>query len=69
MTSEWERRLADLWASFDDHGEDEFLQRMEALVAELPADSAVGLYERASAFDSTGHSDLAVLIGEESGRR
>jgi hypothetical protein len=35
MTSEWERRLADLWASFDDHGEDEFLQRMEALVDEL----------------------------------
>ena len=62
MTSEWERRLADLWASFDDHGEDEFLQRMEALVAELPADSAVGLYERASAFDSTGHSDLAVPL-------
>jgi Tetratrico peptide repeat len=28
----------------------------------LPADSAVGLYERASAFDSTGHSDLAVPL-------
>jgi Tetratrico peptide repeat len=62
MTSEWEKRLADLWASLDDHGEDEFVQRMDALVGELPADSAVGLYERASAFDSTGHSDLAVPL-------
>jgi Tetratrico peptide repeat len=62
MTSEWEQRLADLWASFDDHDEDEFVQRMDALVGELPADSAVGLYERASAFDSTGHSDLAVTL-------
>jgi hypothetical protein len=62
MTSEWEQRLADLWASFDDHDEDEFVQRMDALVGELPADSAVGLYERASAFDSTGHSDLAVPL-------
>jgi hypothetical protein len=62
MTSEWEQRLADLWASFDDHDEDEFVQRMDELVGELPADSAVGLYERASAFDSTGHSDLAVTL-------
>jgi hypothetical protein len=62
MTSEWEKRLADLWASLDDHGEDDFVQRMDGLVAELPADSAVGLYERASAFDSTGHSDLAIPL-------
>jgi len=57
---DWEQRLADLWASIDDHSETEFLARMEQLLAELPADSAVALYERASAFDSTGHSDLAV---------
>jgi thioredoxin-like negative regulator of GroEL len=62
MTSEWEQRLADLWASVDDHDEDEFLRRMDALVAELPAQSAVGLYELASAQDSTGHSDLAVPL-------
>jgi tetratricopeptide repeat protein len=62
MTSDWEQRLADLWASFDDHGEDEFVQRIDALVAELPADSAVGLYERASAQDSTGHADVAVPL-------
>jgi hypothetical protein len=62
MTSEWELRLADLWASLDDHDEEEFLGRMDALVAELPADSAVGLYELGSAQDSTGHSDLAVPL-------
>ena len=38
------------------------MRRMDALVGELPAGSAVGLYERASAFDSTGHSDLAVPL-------
>jgi hypothetical protein len=62
MTPEWEQRLADLWASMDDHAEDEFLGRMDALVAELPAESPVGLYERASAQDSTGHSGLAVPL-------
>ena len=65
MTSECEQRLALLWASLDDHDEHEFVQRMDALVGELPADSAVGLYERASAFDSTsweaGSDDLALL--------
>jgi tetratricopeptide (TPR) repeat protein len=61
MTSEtWERRLAELWESFDDLPEEEFRARMEALIAELPPDSPVAFYERGSAFDSTGHSDRAV---------
>jgi tetratricopeptide (TPR) repeat protein len=59
---EWEQRVSDLWASIDDHSEEEFLTRMEQLVAELPADSAVALFERASSLDSTGHSDLAVPL-------
>ncbi len=59
---EWEQRVSDLWATIDDHSEDEFLTRMEQLVAELPADSAVALFERASALDSTGHSDLAAPL-------
>ena len=59
---EWERRVSDLWASIDEHSEDQFLTRMEQLVAELPADSAVGVFERASSLDSTGHSDLAVPL-------
>lgn len=35
---------------------------MEDLVAELDADSPVAAYERGSAFDSSGHSDLAVPL-------
>jgi tetratricopeptide repeat protein len=59
---DWEKRLADLWASFDDHSESEFLSKMDRLVAELPADSAIAIFERAGSFDSTGHSDLAVPL-------
>jgi tetratricopeptide (TPR) repeat protein len=59
---EWEKRVSDLWESIDDCSEEEFLTRMEQLVAELPADSAAAVFERASSFDSTGHSDLAVPL-------
>ena len=60
--TEWEQRLAGLWASIDDLGEEAFLKKMEILVAELPADSAVAAFERAGSLDSTGHSDLAVPL-------
>jgi Tetratrico peptide repeat len=60
--TEWEQRLADLWASIDELGEEAFLKKMELLVAELPADSAVAAFERAGSLDSTGHSDLAVPL-------
>jgi tetratricopeptide (TPR) repeat protein len=60
--AEWEQRVADLWASIDDRSEDEFLARMDELVAELSADSPRGAFERASAFDSTGHPDQAVPL-------
>lgn len=59
---EWKQRVSDLWASIDDHSKEEFLTRMELLVTELPAGSAVAVFERASALDSTGHSDLAVPL-------
>jgi hypothetical protein len=58
----WEERLAELWASIDDHSEQEFLARIDELAAELPAGSAVAAFERASACDSTGHPDLAVPL-------
>ena len=59
----WEQRLADLWASIDDHTETAFMAQIDALVAELPeSSSAIAAYERGSAFDSTGHSDLAVPL-------
>lgn len=62
---DWEQRLAALWASLDDHSEEEFIAKMDELVGELPADSGVAPYERGSAFDSTGHSDLAVPLYRE----
>jgi hypothetical protein len=59
---DWDERLADLWASLDELDEDAFRAEMDALVAERPEDDAVGLFERAAAFDSTGHSDQAVPL-------
>lgn len=59
---DWEQRVSDQWTSIDDHGEDAFLTKTERLVAELPADSAVAVFERAASLDSTGHSDLAVPL-------
>jgi len=58
--AERERRLTELWASFDDLGEDDFLAAMAQLVAELPAGDPVGLFEQASAYDSTGDPERAV---------
>jgi Tetratrico peptide repeat len=59
---DWEQRLRGLWETMDDHTEQHFRANMDQLVAELPAGSAIGLYERASALDSTGHADLAVPL-------
>jgi tetratricopeptide (TPR) repeat protein len=63
---EWETRLADLWAAFDDCPEDEFVSLMDGLTAELPPDDGVAPFERAAARDATGHPDLAVPLYEES---
>jgi tetratricopeptide (TPR) repeat protein len=62
---QWESRLAALWASLDDHAEDEFLARIGELTAELPAGSAIAAFERGAAQDSTGHSDRAVPLYRE----
>ncbi|MDX6286555.1 MAG: hypothetical protein QOG53_2040 [Frankiales bacterium] len=60
--ADWEQRVADAWASIDDVSETDFLALIEGLAAELPPDSGVASFERACAFDSTGHSDLAVPL-------
>jgi hypothetical protein len=60
--TDWERRVAEAWASIDQRSEAEFLALIERLAAELPADSGMGAFERASAFDSTGHSERAVPL-------
>ena len=59
---DWEQRISELWAAIDDHDENEFVALIDRLVAELPPGSAIGLFERAAALDSTGHSDLAIPL-------
>lgn len=62
MDAAWEKRIADLWMAIDDHKEDDFVARIDDLVAELPSGSAIGLFERGAAQDSTGHPDRAVAL-------
>jgi hypothetical protein len=61
-SEDWEKRVSELWAEIDRYDEDEFVDIIDALVAELPPGSAIGLFERAAAFDSTGHPDRAVPL-------
>jgi hypothetical protein len=56
------RRAAALFAAIDDHEESEFLARIDALADELPDGDADGLFHRACARDSWGHSDQAVPL-------
>ncbi len=60
--ADWERRVEAAWESFDRLDEAEFLALIEELSAELPADSGIGLFERASSLDATGHADMAVPL-------
>jgi tetratricopeptide repeat protein len=59
---DWERRLDELWAELEDVDAEQFLARMDSLVAELPDGSAIAAFERAAAFDSTGQSDRAAPL-------
>ncbi len=60
--ADWEKRLAAVWATLDERDEAEFVAAIDELARELPDESAIGAFERACAFDSTGHSDLAVPL-------
>jgi hypothetical protein len=62
--NDYDRRSDALWAAMDEYDEEAFRARIEELVAELPAGSAVAEFERACAFDSTGHPDRAVPLYE-----
>jgi tetratricopeptide (TPR) repeat protein len=56
------------WATFDTYAEEDaadFRAVIDALVAELPEGSPLGPFERACAWDSTGHSDKAVPLYRE----
>ena len=59
---QWEQRIADLWAAYGEHSPDGFLAKMQALVDELPAGHAVGLFELASANDSTSREAQAAPL-------
>ncbi len=59
---DWEKRVSKLWSEMDGYDEDEFVGLVDALAAELPPGSAVGLFERAAALDSTGQPDRAVPL-------
>ena len=61
-SDEWEQRVAALWTRFDNYDAEEFLARIDVLVAELPETSPVGPFERASALDSVGRERQAVPL-------
>ncbi|AIR98031.1 tetratricopeptide repeat protein [Streptomyces glaucescens] len=68
MDQDWEGRVTAAWAGFDGYPEeraDEFRAVIDALVAELPEGSPDAPFERACAWDSTGHSDRAVPLYRE----
>ena len=62
MNADWEQRVADLWTGIDDHDADDFVARIDKLVAELPPGSALGYFERGAAQDSTGRPEQAVEL-------
>jgi hypothetical protein len=59
------QRAAALFAVIDDYEEDAFLAEVDAFAAELADGDADGLFHRACARDSWGHSDLAVPLYRE----
>ncbi|MCQ4082806.1 tetratricopeptide repeat protein [Streptomyces sp. RB6PN25] len=69
--NDWERRSAQAWAEIDEYyargeaGEADFRARICELAGELPKESPIAAFERACAWDSTGHSDRAVPLYEE----
>jgi hypothetical protein len=68
----WEERVAAAWATIDAYDEDhaaDFRAVIDALAGEQPAGSPVATFERASAWDSTGHSDKAVPLYREALQR
>lgn len=58
----WEKRNAELWSAIEEYEPEIFVGQVERLAAELPVASPVGLFEVASAQDSTGHPELAVPL-------
>lgn len=62
MNEDWERRVAQAWASIDEHNEADFRALIDNLAGELPERDAIADFERACSFDSTGHPDHAAPL-------
>jgi tetratricopeptide (TPR) repeat protein len=60
--TDWEDRISAAWESSGRLTEADFLALIEKLAAELPPDSGIGYFERASSLDATGHEDMAVPL-------
>lgn len=60
--TDWNARVTDLWSALDSYAPDAFVAAIQQLTAERPPGDAAGLFELASAQDSTGHPDRAVPL-------
>ncbi len=56
------RRATAVFAAIDGYEEQDFIAEIDALAAELPAEDPDGLFHRACAQDSWGHSDQAIPL-------
>lgn len=63
--TEWERRLEQAWATFDERTAAEQVALIDRLTAELPPGDPRAAYERGGAYDSTGQEELAVPLYRE----
>ncbi|MFC4053286.1 tetratricopeptide repeat protein [Actinomadura syzygii] len=58
---DWERRIDELWATFDEYEPEDFLAKVKELTGELPDGDATAQYELASAHDSIGNEAEAAV--------
>ena len=61
-TKDWATRVAEVWDSADEIGDNILLERIDALVAERPADDPEAVFEAASVRDSVGLEAEAALL-------
>jgi hypothetical protein len=62
ISSDWERRIAELWSAIDNYDPADFRARVQALTTELAPGHAVALFELASANDATDREPHAAEL-------
>ena len=62
MNNDWEARIAEAWSAIDSYEEHDFRKLIDELATELPEGDPIAAFERACAWDSTGHSDKAAPL-------